>query len=299
MAPADRRPAVGQPGVAGRGRASGSTRTSTAPSAADLAQLGDDLFAVLAPARRRAHAAPAPGRPGRAGRAALRAGRPAARGQDRPHRARPRLRPGRGPLVAARSTWWRRWRRWPAGPCSGWPRRTGASTTSRTSCSGSAASWTASRSWARCSADRGRARRQAGRAAARGARRQGPARSPRRCWSRPCASRAAAAWTGPPRSSPSWPRPAATATSRTSAPRCGCRPTQEQRLTESLTRLYGRPISLQVELDAVLLGGLVVRGRRRADRRQRGRPARRRPPQPPRLSAGPPRTRTKKERRQP
>ncbi|MBN9109960.1 MAG: F0F1 ATP synthase subunit delta [Pseudonocardia sp.] len=34
---------------------------------------------------------------------------------------------------------------------------------------------------------------------------------------------------------------------------------QEQRLTESLGRLYGRPISLQVELDPDLLGGLVVR----------------------------------------
>jgi F-type H+-transporting ATPase subunit delta len=34
---------------------------------------------------------------------------------------------------------------------------------------------------------------------------------------------------------------------------------QEQRLTESLTRLYGRPISLQAELDPDLLGGLVVR----------------------------------------
>jgi F-type H+-transporting ATPase subunit delta len=33
---------------------------------------------------------------------------------------------------------------------------------------------------------------------------------------------------------------------------------QEQRLTDSLTRLYGRPISLQVELDPDLLGGLVV-----------------------------------------
>ncbi|WP_028926649.1 F0F1 ATP synthase subunit delta [Pseudonocardia acaciae] len=36
-------------------------------------------------------------------------------------------------------------------------------------------------------------------------------------------------------------------------------PAQEQRLTESLTRLYGRPMSLQVELDPSLLGGLVVR----------------------------------------
>jgi F-type H+-transporting ATPase subunit delta len=36
-------------------------------------------------------------------------------------------------------------------------------------------------------------------------------------------------------------------------------PGQEQRLTESLTRLYGRPISLQVELDPDLLGGLLVR----------------------------------------
>jgi F-type H+-transporting ATPase subunit delta len=35
--------------------------------------------------------------------------------------------------------------------------------------------------------------------------------------------------------------------------------TQEQKLTESLTRLYRRPISLQVELDESLLGGLVVR----------------------------------------
>ncbi len=34
---------------------------------------------------------------------------------------------------------------------------------------------------------------------------------------------------------------------------------QEHRLTESLTRLYGRPISLQVELDPELLGGLLVK----------------------------------------
>jgi F-type H+-transporting ATPase subunit delta len=34
---------------------------------------------------------------------------------------------------------------------------------------------------------------------------------------------------------------------------------QEQRLTETLTRLYGRPISVQAELDPDLLGGLVVR----------------------------------------
>jgi F-type H+-transporting ATPase subunit delta len=34
---------------------------------------------------------------------------------------------------------------------------------------------------------------------------------------------------------------------------------QEQKLTDSLTRLYGRPMSLQVELDPRLLGGLVVR----------------------------------------
>ena len=36
-------------------------------------------------------------------------------------------------------------------------------------------------------------------------------------------------------------------------------PDQEQRLTGSLSRLYGRPMSLQVELDESLLGGLVVR----------------------------------------
>jgi F-type H+-transporting ATPase subunit delta len=36
-------------------------------------------------------------------------------------------------------------------------------------------------------------------------------------------------------------------------------PDQEARLGESLTRLYGRPISLQVELDPDLLGGLVVK----------------------------------------
>ncbi|MCO1658152.1 F0F1 ATP synthase subunit delta [Pseudonocardia humida] len=36
-------------------------------------------------------------------------------------------------------------------------------------------------------------------------------------------------------------------------------PEQESRLTESLTRLYGRPMSLHVELDEGLLGGLVVR----------------------------------------
>jgi F-type H+-transporting ATPase subunit delta len=34
---------------------------------------------------------------------------------------------------------------------------------------------------------------------------------------------------------------------------------QERRLTEALTRIYGRPIGLQVELDPSLLGGLVVR----------------------------------------
>lgn len=34
---------------------------------------------------------------------------------------------------------------------------------------------------------------------------------------------------------------------------------QEQRLADSMTRLYNRPISLQVELDPSLLGGLVVR----------------------------------------
>jgi F-type H+-transporting ATPase subunit delta len=34
---------------------------------------------------------------------------------------------------------------------------------------------------------------------------------------------------------------------------------QEQHLSDSLTRLYGRPMSLQVELDEALLGGLVVR----------------------------------------
>jgi F-type H+-transporting ATPase subunit delta len=34
---------------------------------------------------------------------------------------------------------------------------------------------------------------------------------------------------------------------------------QEDRLRETLTRLYGRPISLQIELDEALLGGLVVR----------------------------------------
>ncbi|MDN5857803.1 MAG: F0F1 ATP synthase subunit delta [Pseudonocardia sp.] len=35
-------------------------------------------------------------------------------------------------------------------------------------------------------------------------------------------------------------------------------PAQEQQLVESLTRVYGRPISLQVELDESLIGGLVV-----------------------------------------
>jgi F-type H+-transporting ATPase subunit delta len=35
-------------------------------------------------------------------------------------------------------------------------------------------------------------------------------------------------------------------------------PEQEQRLTETLTRMYGRQMSLQVELDESLIGGLVV-----------------------------------------
>jgi F-type H+-transporting ATPase subunit delta len=34
---------------------------------------------------------------------------------------------------------------------------------------------------------------------------------------------------------------------------------QEQRLTDTLSRLYGRAMSLQVEQDASLLGGLIVR----------------------------------------
>jgi F-type H+-transporting ATPase subunit delta len=34
---------------------------------------------------------------------------------------------------------------------------------------------------------------------------------------------------------------------------------QEDRLRDTLSRLYGRPMSLQVELDEALLGGLVVR----------------------------------------
>ena len=33
---------------------------------------------------------------------------------------------------------------------------------------------------------------------------------------------------------------------------------QERRLTETLTRMYGRQMSLQVELDPDLIGGLVV-----------------------------------------
>jgi F-type H+-transporting ATPase subunit delta len=36
-------------------------------------------------------------------------------------------------------------------------------------------------------------------------------------------------------------------------------PEQEDRLRDTLTRLYGRPMSLQIELDEALLGGLVVR----------------------------------------
>jgi F-type H+-transporting ATPase subunit delta len=36
-------------------------------------------------------------------------------------------------------------------------------------------------------------------------------------------------------------------------------PEQEQRLGDTLSRLYGRPMSLQIELDEALLGGLVVR----------------------------------------
>jgi F-type H+-transporting ATPase subunit delta len=36
-------------------------------------------------------------------------------------------------------------------------------------------------------------------------------------------------------------------------------PRQEQQLTASLSRLYGRPMSLQIEQDPSLLGGLVVR----------------------------------------
>ena len=133
-----------------------------------------------------------------------------------------------------------------------------ASTRSRTSCSGSAGSWTGSRELARCSPTRARPPTSGSSCCARCSA-TGSRRSPRRCWSRPCAPRAGAASTWRPRSSPSWPRPAGTATSRTSAPRCGCPPTRSSGSPSSLTRLYGRPISLQVELDPDLLGGLVVR----------------------------------------
>ena len=59
---------------------------------------------------------------------------------------------------------------------------------------------------------------------------------------------------------------------------------QEQRLTDSLTRLYGRPISLQVELDPDLLGRPRRPRRRRADRRQRRGPRGHRAPHPPQLT---------------
>ncbi len=123
-------------------------------AAADLATLGDDLFAVLRAARRRADAAPAPRRPGRAGRVAHAPGRPAAQRQDRSRR-RSTSCPTRSRRAGrARPTWRTPSRRSPGGRRSAWPRRTAPSTRSRTSCSGSVASWTGSRSWPSSLGDR-------------------------------------------------------------------------------------------------------------------------------------------------
>ena len=134
-------------------------------SGADLARIGDDLFAVLGlltteTALRRHLADPAISEASRSRRSPTSCCR--ARSAAPPWTWSPSWCP---PAGRGRSTWSRRWRCWPGGPRSAWRRRTAAWTRSRTSCSGSAASWTASRSWARCSPTRAR-RRPAGRAAA-------------------------------------------------------------------------------------------------------------------------------------
>ena len=61
-------------------------------------------------------------------------------------------------------------------------------------------------------------------------------------------------------------------------------PDQEHRLAGALSRLYGRPISLQVELDPDAAGRPGRPGRRRGHRRQRRQQARHRAPHPARLT---------------
>ena len=110
------------------------------------------------------------------------------------------------------------WRRWRATRRSGWRRRTARSTASRTSCSGSAGSSTASRSWPRLLADTGDARRQARRRCCDSCSAARSPRSPRRCCEQAVRSPARPQPRLRPRSWPSSPRRAATATSPTSAP---------------------------------------------------------------------------------
>ena len=169
--------AVGQPGVAGRGRASGSTRRSTPRPGTDLGPARRRPVRGAAAAGRRAdRAAPAPGRPGRAGRVpgpgwptGCSTARSAAAALDIVSELVVGALVAPVDLVEALEALARR------AAARRWPRRRHASTTSRTSCSGSAGSWTASRGWPRCSPTTSTPGRQAGRAAARGARRQGHA----------------------------------------------------------------------------------------------------------------------------
>ena len=278
--------AVRQPGVAGGGRAAGSTRTidgRRAPTSAGSATTCSPCSRLLTG---RDRAAPAPGRPGGPAGGASAARRPAVRTA---RSAAPALdvalrrwssarwsragRPGR-----------RRWSRWPAGRARGGRegrqprRRRGRAVPVRPHPRPRAASW------ARCSPTRG-APPTSGSALLRevlggrvtpghrDAARAGRAHAPRP-QPGPGGRGAVRAGRGPPRPL------------RRARPhrRCGCRREQEQRLTESLTPAL-RPADLAAGRARPVAARRPGRpGRRRADRRQRGRPARRRPPHPARLS---------------
>ena len=96
---------------------------------------------------------------------------------------------------------------------------------------------------------------------------------------RPAAGRTgSASWPSRPPSGVSGPSP-------TWSPPVALTEQQQERLADTLTRIYGRPIALHIEVDPDIQGGLVDQGRRRGHRRQRDRPDRR-AAQPPRRLSG-------------
>ena len=182
-------------------------------------------------------------------------------GRRRPGRASPSWSP---PAGRGRATWWRRWSSWPAGPCSGWPRAR-------------------SRRIAACARRRvedelfrfgrilDREPELGSLLADEGApadKRVGLLREVLGGRVSPVTATLLEQTVRTPRGR-SLDRAAEELSELAAARRdryvahvrtaVRLSPDQEQRLADSLARLYGRPISLQIELDRDLLGGLVVR----------------------------------------